>query len=176
MEKHICGVDIASKKMDARIGLKGVHKVFELTTSGIKDLIDFCLENKVELVVMEATGGYEKLPHKLISQAGLAVAIVNPLWVRRFAESQGYFEKTDKIDAGIIARYGEVSAVKIKAAPEEKQEKLKSYVVYLRQLIQFRAALKTQMRQSNNEHVIASQHRQMHCHNKEIAEMVTCSP
>ena len=60
-----------------------------------------------ELVVMEATGGLEKLPFGLLWEAGLACAIANPRQVRRFAEAMGYLEKTDQIDTGVIAEFGQ---------------------------------------------------------------------
>ena len=57
---------------------------------------------------MEATGGYEHQALAQLSEQGLPVAIVNPRAVRRFAQSMGRMEKTDAIDAGMIAWYAEV--------------------------------------------------------------------
>ena len=60
MANIICGVDVSAKTLDARIGLKGPVARFRRTPEGIAELRTFCAEHGVELVVMEATGGYER--------------------------------------------------------------------------------------------------------------------
>jgi transposase len=55
---------------------------------------------------MEASGGYERQPHRLLSARGLGVAIVNAARVRAFARASGRLAKTDRVDAEVIARYG----------------------------------------------------------------------
>src|SRR5207237_8818871 len=97
VEKVICGVDVSSTSLDARIGLGSVYKRFKASPAAIEALASFCRDQKVELVVMEATGGYEKPAYNGLHDAGLGVAIVNARSVRRYAESLNYLEKTDKI-------------------------------------------------------------------------------
>jgi transposase len=58
----ICGVDVSAKTLDARIGRDGAWQQFARTVEGIRELAAFCKHHQVELVVMEATGGYERLP------------------------------------------------------------------------------------------------------------------
>src|SRR6478736_4727564 len=58
------------------------------------------------LVVMEASGGYERLVHRLLAERGLKAAVVNALRVRQFAKASGLLAKTDRLDAMVIARYG----------------------------------------------------------------------
>jgi len=102
--KTICGVDVSSTALDARIGHDdGPWGRFDRSNEGIAGLIAFCRTHAVDLVVMEATGGYERLPFGLLWGADVATAIVNPRSVRRFAEAMGLLEKTDRIDAGVIA-------------------------------------------------------------------------
>ena len=78
---------------------------------GVEALAAFCNDHGVELVAMEATGGYEKLPFALLWAQGVACAIVNPRAVRRFAEAMGFLEKTDRIDAGMIAWFAETKRI-----------------------------------------------------------------
>ena len=99
----ICGVDISSSSLDVRVGRDGASAVFPNTAAGISALADFCHTHQVDLVAMEATGGYEQQPFALLSEQGLDVAILNPRAVRRFAEGMGMLEKTDALDAGMIA-------------------------------------------------------------------------
>ncbi len=57
---------------------------------------------------MEASGGYERLPHHELVAQGVWTAIVNPKRVRDFAKAVGIDAKTDCVDAKVIATYGEI--------------------------------------------------------------------
>ena len=103
MTRVLCGVDVSSESLAARIGQDGAEASFANSPQGIAALASFCRMHRVELVVMEATGGYEQRAFALLWAEGLPVAIVNPRAVRRFAEGMGLVEKTDAIDAGMIA-------------------------------------------------------------------------
>src|SRR6202044_225951 len=103
----ICGMDIASSSLAARIGHDGTASTFANTQPGIAELAAFCESHSVELVAMEATGGYEQRAFAQLSEHGLPVAVVNPRAVRQFAQSMGALEKTDAIDSGMIAWYAE---------------------------------------------------------------------
>ena len=83
---------------------------------------------------MEATGGYEKLPFGLLWSGRRSGAIVNPRAVRRFAEAMGFLEKTDRIDAGVIAEYAGVKRIVAQEPAGEAQERLRALVTRLRQL------------------------------------------
>ena len=108
MTEIICGVDVASKSLEARIGQQGAAGSFPNTSEGIVALGAFSQAHQVELVAMEATGGYEQQAFAQLSEQGLRVAILNPRAVRQFAQSMGSLEKTDRIDAAMIAWYAEV--------------------------------------------------------------------
>ncbi|ESQ90454.1 hypothetical protein ABAC460_09090 [Asticcacaulis sp. AC460] len=125
----------------------------------------------MDLVVMEATGGYEKQAHKGLHEAGLGVAIANARSVRRFAEGLGFLEKTDKIDAGIIAEYARVKRLSPQAPASPEQEELTALVTQLRQLIDARTALKNQMRLIESEAVQQSQGRLLDAFNREIKQI-----
>jgi transposase len=152
----ICGVDISNEMLDARIGRDGPYSRFERTAEGIEALARFCRDNGVELVVMEATGGYEKLPFALLSAQGLPCAVVNARSVREFAKAMGFLEKTDRIDAGVIAWFGEVKRIVAQQPASQAQEKLKALVTRLRQLTELRTAQKNQRRLITEPAVLAS--------------------
>src|ERR1700677_5302356 len=90
-----------------RIGRGGASASFSNEPEGIAKLAEFCRSHEVDLVAMEATGGYEKKPFALLWAAGIRVDVVNPRAVRNFAQGMGLFEKTDRIDAGGVAWYAE---------------------------------------------------------------------
>lgn len=146
MAKIICGVDVSAETLDARLGLAGPVTQVRRTAAGIAELAAFCAEHGVELVVMEATGGYEKLPFSLLWAAGVPCAVVNPRSVRRFAEAMGILEKTDRIDAGVIADYARVKGIVAQEPASETQERLRSLVTRLRQLTELKVAQTNQRR------------------------------
>jgi transposase len=142
----ICGVDVSSKKLDARIGHDGAARWFANNSKGIAKLVEFCLEHKVHLVAMEASGGYEKKPFALLWAEGIEVAIVNPRAVRHFAQAMGLLEKTDAIDAGMIGWYAEIKGCVAQRPSSAEQQQLKAMVLRLRQLTEMRAAQRNQRR------------------------------
>jgi transposase len=89
----ICGVDASSCSLEASIGCQGAATSFANTAEGIAALAVFCHQHPVELVAMEATGGYEQQAFAQLSERGLPVAILNPRAVRQFSHSTGRLEK-----------------------------------------------------------------------------------
>ena len=147
MTQTICGVDVSSRTLDARIGHTGPREHFARTIDGVAALAGFCTQHGVELIVMEGSGGYEKLPFGLLdAEHRLPVAIVNPRAVRRFAEAMGVLEKTDRLDAGIIAWYAEVKQVKPTPLPSPMQDRLRALSTRLRQLTKLRTTQTNQRR------------------------------
>src|SRR5215469_4245979 len=152
----ICGVDVSSDSLEARIGREGAAASFPNRAQGVAELAAFCHAQEVELVAMEATGGYEQKAFAQLSEAGLPVAILNPRAVRQFAESMGRLEKTDKIDAGIIAWYAEVKKSRPLCLAPRTQQHLRALVTRLRQLTDVRTAQLNQQRLITDRSVQAS--------------------
>ena len=152
----ICGVDVASKSLEARIGPHGAAGSFPNHPEGIAALGAFCQAHQVELVAMEATGGYEQQAFALLSQQGLGVAILNPRAVRQFAESMGRLEKTDRIDAAMIAWYAEVKKSKALCLAPQSQQHVRALVTRLCQLTEVRTAQLNQRRLVTDSRVQAS--------------------
>ena len=134
MNKTICGVDVSKAKLDAWIEPGGAFARFDNDKLGLAELAMFCREHNVDLVVMEASGGYERRAFLELWQAGLNCALVNPRNVRRYAEAMGFLEKTDRIDAGVIARFAIAKKVAPTPLPSRAQQRLKALVVRLRQV------------------------------------------
>lgn len=183
MTQIICGVDVSSEALDARIGADGAVGRFANTAEGIDALATFCMANGVALVAVEATGGYEKLPFALLWARGVPVAIVNPRAVRRFAEGMGFLEKTDRIDAGIIAWFAATRRILPRAPAGAAQERLKALVTRLRQLTELRTMQLNQRRLISAADVLAGFAemlgliaRQMRALESEIAQLIAGDP
>jgi transposase len=149
-------VDVAADRLDARIGRDGAYQRFPNTAKGVGALAAFCHRHGAGLAVMEATGGYEKRAFALLWAAGVQAAIVNPRSVRRFAEAMGRLEKTDRIDAGVIAWYGEAKRIAPQRPAGKAQQALAAAVTHLRQLTDQRTGLRNQARLVEDAEVRAS--------------------
>lgn len=149
-------MDVASRSLEARIGQQGAAGSFANDAEGIAALSDFCRTHQAELVAMEATGGYEQQAFAQLSGQGLGVAILNPRAVRQFAQSMGSLEKTDRIDAGMIAWYAEVKKSQPVCVAPENQQHLRALVTRLRQLTDVRSMQLNQQRLVTDRKVQAS--------------------
>ena len=134
MTRIICGVDISKHHLDAGIWPGGASERFGNTFEGLAALAAFCAEHEVELVAMEATGGLERMAFGLLWEHGVACAIANPRNVRHYAEAMGFLEKTDRIDAIVIARFALSRDLKPNLPASKKQSRLKALVCRLRQV------------------------------------------
>jgi transposase len=83
---------------------------------------------------MEASGNYERNAYLTLSGLGVPCAVVNPRAVRNFAKAMGRFEKTDRIDAGMIAHYALARHIVAIPPPSEKQQKLAALSARMHQI------------------------------------------
>ena len=134
MIEIVCGVDVSNDWLDVHIRPAEASRRFANDAAGIAALAAFCSENGVQLVVMEASGGCERGAFAVLSAMELACAIVNPRQVRRFAEAMGYLEKTDRIDAAVLAHYGQVKRLRPTPLPSPAAQRLKALVARLSQV------------------------------------------
>jgi transposase len=127
-------VDVSKGWLDAHVEPGGAAGRFRNEAAGIADLAAWCQGHGVELVVMEASGGYERLAFLLLWEMGQPCGMANARSVRYFAEAMGFLEKTDRIDAAMIARYGQVKQLKAMPPPCAAQQRLKALVARLSQV------------------------------------------
>jgi transposase len=101
------GVDVCKDWLDVYLHPVGQKLRVANTPQGLKALKRRLAELPVALVVMEATGKFHRQAHRTLHAAGLAVAVVNPLRARLFAEAVGQLAKTDRLDARVLALMGQ---------------------------------------------------------------------
>ncbi len=97
------GVDVCKDWLDVYLHPIGQKLRVANAPEGLKALKRRIAELPVELIVMEATGKFHRQAHRTLHAAGLAVAVVNPLRARLFAEAVGQLAKTDRLDARMLA-------------------------------------------------------------------------
>lgn len=93
-------------------------------------------------VVMEATGGYERLAAQVLREQGHRVSVVNPKRVRDFAKATGQFAKTDKLDARILSAYGQALNPRETLVRSVNEQEMQALVERRRQLVDARTAEK----------------------------------
>ncbi len=98
-----------------------------------------------ERIIVESTGGYERLVVGRLAEAGLPVVVVNPYRVRRLGDGLGILAKTDPIDARLLALYGEHVQPAIRPIPQGETRKLADLVARRRQLIAMIVAEKSRL-------------------------------
>jgi transposase len=181
--KIVCGVDVSKARLDAAIAPGAARASFDNDAEGIAALAAFCREHQVELVVMEATGGFERQAFLMLWAQDIACALVNPRNVRRFAEAMGALEKTDAIDAAVIARFALALGLRPSPPPSVAQQRLSALVARLRQVTddlvvqkQRRAAAKDDETRHSLDEAIAFFVKQSKKLEGEIASMIDDDP
>ena len=137
MEKEpvFVGVDVGKFQMDvARSGAEDVW-VLSNDEAGIEELVARLREAVPELVVMEATGGFEMPAAAALAAADIPVVIANPRHCRSFAKSTGQLAKTDTIDARGLALFAERVRPQVREFPSEEARALEALVSRRRQII-----------------------------------------
>jgi transposase len=134
VKKTICGVDVSKAKLDVCIEPGHRFATFDNDAAGVAELAAFCREHAVTLVVMEASGGYERQVFVELWEEGINCALTNPRSVRRYAEAMGILEKTDRIDSSVIIRFALAKDLVPTPLPSQAQQRLKALVTRLRQI------------------------------------------
>ena len=139
MENYI-GIDIAKHTFDLCCMPQQKTRQFENNKKGIRQAAEMLVKVKPELVVMEATGGYEAMLAAELYSNGLPVAVVNPVRIRAFARASGQLAKTDKLDAAVIAMFAAKMQPPAQEQIDENHRLMKALVARRDQLIGMRTA------------------------------------
>jgi transposase len=135
-----CGIDISKNQFDADLG--GKTRQFENTSSGIEKF--FAALPADSHLVMEATGHYHLQLVDLAHQAGIALSVVNPTWIKNFSRSGGKRAKTDPIDAATITTYARAFKPAPAVALSKSLKVLREMYAVRESLIGMRVALQNQ--------------------------------
>lgn len=134
------GIDVAKRKLDIAVRPSGDTSTWEYGEEVSTSLIKHLQRLRPKLIVLEATGGYELTLVLALADAQLPFAIANPRQVRDFARGMGILEKTDKVDAGILAYFAEVVHPQPRPLPTEASQRFRGLVMRRQQLVAMRTA------------------------------------
>lgn len=134
------GIDVSMDRLDVACTPEAVLscKSFANDADGHAALIKMLRPTTPTLIVVEATGAYERTLAAELAAAGLPVVIVNPRQVRDFAKAMGYLAKTDAIDALVLAHFGEKVQPPLREIPDEERSAFADLLTRRRQLVEMR--------------------------------------
>jgi transposase len=138
--RNCIGIDVAKQYFDLHSLKTRQDQRMENSNDGIRRCVALCNKIKPELIVMEATGGYELTLAATLQTEGFAVAVVNPRRIRDFARAAGQMAKTDRLDARIIAQFAATMEPMPTERINENTQKLKALVARRNQLVELHTA------------------------------------
>lgn len=144
------GIDVAKAKLDLYVASTEQWQVFPNDEAGVSGLIAQVVASSPSRVMVEASGGYERVLVAQLTMAKLPVVLVNPRNVRAFAKSLGILAKTDRIDAKVLAQFGEVVKPPVRELPSEQTQELADHLSRRRQLVDMLVAEGLRLKQAHN--------------------------
>ena len=141
----IC-IDVSKDRLDVHVRPTGETFATSRDDTGLAELIARVQELAPELIVLEATGGYEAIVASALAAARQPLAVVNPRRIRDFAKAVGKLAKTDRLDAAIIAHFGEAVRPAVRPIEEGEAQALGERVTRRRQIIEMMVAERNRAR------------------------------
>jgi transposase len=154
-EVHV-GVDVSKARLDVHVD--PVNQTFALDNNpaGIASLVDRLQTMNVRLVLIEATGRYERRLAADLLEADIPVTVVNPRQARDFARSMGKLAKTDRIDANVLAEFARQRHHRLAQKTPENLDLLDQRVTRRRQVVAMLATEKTRLDQLTDKVAVRS--------------------
>jgi transposase len=141
------GIDVAKTHLDVAID-GGRHWRMTTDEDGITSLVEQLRSLEPRLVVLEATGGYERGVTAALADAGIPVAVVNPRQVRDFAKATGQLAKTDALDAHLLARFAATVQPAPRGLADAQAAELRDLLTRRRQVVGMLTAEKNRLKQA----------------------------
>lgn len=144
------GIDVCKSHLDVFHDHTQEHRQFVNAPQGIAALIEWLSsELTADIVVIEASGGYEVACWQALSAAHIPTARVNPKRPRDFARATGILAKTDRLDAKVLALYGATLPVEPTQPKSSHLQVMEDWLVRRRQLVDMQVAESNRRRQSS---------------------------
>lgn len=150
-KKCYIGIDVSKAILDVFVLPLSKHFQFKNDLKGIQKLAGKFLKLFPKaIIVMEATGGYEKPLAQSLTKSEFPVSVVNPRQIRDFARALGKLAKTDNIDAHVIAIFAEKMQPKANVVCDKNQQILSENNARRRQLVDMITMEKNRLDKASN--------------------------
>jgi transposase len=144
----VIGIDVSKAELVIAVHPAAETWTSETTPTAIDRLVARIGAHQPQLIVMEATAGYELPLAAACAAAQLPVAIVNPRQVRAFAQAIGRTAKTDAIDAAVLALFGARVHPVPRVIPDAETQALAGLITRRRQLLEMLGAERRRLEQA----------------------------
>ncbi len=155
------GIDVSKATLDCHLHPSARRLTLTNDDRGIEILLDHLRQRTIQLVLLEATGRLHRRVAGELLQAGIAVALVNPQRAREYARSIGRLEKTDRVDAEVLALFAAGAEHVRLQKPSEKQVELDDLISRRRALVQMRVAEKNRLAEKHQPRLAKTQAQKM---------------
>lgn len=139
-ELKYVGIDVSKDRLDVCVRPSGEQLVAARDEPGLAGLVKRLQEVAPERVVMEATGGYERIVLSALVEAGLPAVAVNPAQVRNFARAIGQRAKSDPVDAAVLAHFAQAVSPPVRPVPDDAAQALRELLARRRQIVEMAAS------------------------------------
>jgi transposase len=143
----VVGIDVSKRTLEVALSDGGGFRVTN-DEDGISELLARLRPSGAALVVLEASGGYERAAYLALWEAGVPTALINPRDAYHFAQAHRQLAKTDQLDARGLCEFGLRMQPQPLPPPEAADEQLKALAVRRRQVIKMLAAERTRVQQA----------------------------
>jgi transposase len=153
------GIDVSKDTLD--VFARPSMKSWKADNRDFQPLVQKLKRLNPELIVLEATGGYEIGVLTALKKAGLSVHREHPLKVYHHAKGRGKLAKTDRLDASTLAHYAEcfASEITVRDLPSPEHQALQQLVARRKQLVEWRTS-----EINRKQHPAMSRNIQTSCH------------
>lgn len=141
----VVGIDVSKASLDVALSPGTERWTMGNDGAGVSAVVQRLQTLRPALVVLEATGGYERAAVAALAAAGLPVVVANPRQIRAFARAVGQVAKTDRLDAAVLARFGAQVRPAPRALPDAQLQALDALLTRRRQLIEMLTAEKNRL-------------------------------
>jgi transposase len=142
------GIDVSKATLDIAVRPSGAAWQSTNDEVGSAGVVTRLQALAPQLIVLEATGGLERMVAAALALAGLPVAVVNPRQVRDFAKATGRLAKTDAVDAAVLAHFAQALQPTPHPLPDASSQALAALVERRRQLVKMLTAEKNRLQQA----------------------------
>ena len=149
MERTI-GIDVSKDALDTQALPTGQRRRFTNDATGIAELVEWARPLAAERIILESTGHYQKAAVGALLAAALPAVVVNARQARDFAKALGVLAKTDTIDAGVLARFGQVIPTVVRPLPAPEIQAFQEFYDRRSQLVRMLAV------ERNHRHAASS--------------------
>lgn len=152
--KSIYGIDVSGASLDVRHISGSRAKQFQNNPKGFAKLAAWARD--AELFVMEATGSHHTALAEDLHGRGFAVSVANPARAKHYAQSMGIRNKTDQVDALILAQFGGANSLALYTPLPAWQRQLRAWVRARDNLVRHLASLKVQRQEPDLDEFVES--------------------